>query len=278
MKHLFTAKVRMLLVAALLLAVVITVVGSLSGSSAGGKVVQTVLAPFKSGVTTLTEQAERIYSYMFRYEALEAENQALREELAQLRENSRTADTLARENERLRALLELKGSREDFVMVDVNVISRSSGDWSSTFTVNRGSGVGIEVGMCAITGDGAVAGLVTEVGINYAVVKSVMDSSLEVSATIAASGDSGIVQGGYASGEEGLLRMDYLPSNAVIRNNDQVVTSGSTVYPRGLILGYVVDADFDDTGVAKYALLRPAAEVGALEQVFILTDYQVGES
>ena len=69
--------------------------------------------------------------------------------------------------------------------------------------------------------------------------------------------------------------MNYLPSSAVIRNKDQVVTSGSTVYPRNLIMGYVVDAGFDDTGVAKYALLEPAVNVGSLEQVFIITEYQV---
>ena len=41
------------------------------------------------------------------------------------------------------------------------------------------------------------------------------------------------------------------------------------------ILGYVVDAGFDDTGVAKYALLQPAVEMGSLEQVFIVTSYEV---
>jgi cell shape-determining protein MreC len=55
-----------------------------------------------------------------------------------------------------------------------------------------------------------------------------------------------------------------------------VVTSGSTVYPRNLIIGHVVDADFDDTGVAKYALLEPAVNVASLEQVFIVTEYTVG--
>ena len=69
--------------------------------------------------------------------------------------------------------------------------------------------------------------------------------------------------------------MNYLPSSATIRNNDQVVTTGSTVYPRNLILGYVVDAGFDDTGVAKYALLEPAADIGALDQIFIITEYNV---
>lgn len=130
--------------------------------------------------------------------------------------------------------------------------------------------------MCAITANGQLVGLVSEVGANYAVVKTVLDSSLEISATMAVSGYNGMVQGGYSTGLEGLLRMDYLPSSAVIRNNDQVVTSGSTVYPRGLILGYVVDAGFDDTGVAKYALLQPAADVATLELVFIVTEYDAG--
>ena len=51
------------------------------------------------------------------------------------------------------------------------------------------------------------------------------------------------------------------------------MTSGSTVYPRGLIMGYVVDAGFEDTGVAKFALLDPAADINALEQIFIITEY-----
>ena len=70
--------------------------------------------------------------------------------------------------------------------------------------------------------------------------------------------------------------MNYLPSSATIRNHDQVVTTGSTVYPRNLILGYVVDAGFDDTGVSKFALVQPAADVRSLEQVFVVTDYNAG--
>ena len=65
----------------------------------------------------------------------------------------------------------------------------------------------------------------------------------------------------------------FLPSSAIIRNTDQVVTSGSTVYPRGLIIGSIVDAGFEETGVAKFALLKPATEVNTLEQVFIITKY-----
>ena len=118
-----------------------------------------------------------------------------------------------------------------------------------------------------------MVGLVVEVGPNYAVVKTVLDSTLEISCVIASSGYNGMSKGGYIYKDITHLKLDYLPSSAVIRNKDQVVTSGSTVYPRGLIVGYVVDAGFDDTGVAKFAVLEPAADIASLEQIFILTNY-----
>ena len=276
MKHIFSTRVRVVLIVAILLAVILTVIGSLTGMSFPDMVVKGILTPIRTGASKLTDQAEQMYNYMFKYESLLAENAALKEELAALEEDARLADSVARENDRLRALLALKEANEDYNLVDCYIISRSSQEWSSSFTVNRGTSSGIEAGMCAITANGEVVGLVSEAGSNYAIVKSVLDSSLEISATISSSGYNGMVQGGYSTGLAGLLRMDYLPSSSVIRNNDQVVTSGSTVYPRNLIIGYVVDAGFDDTGVAKYALLQPAVNVGSLEQVFIVTEYDAG--
>ena len=276
MKHYFTNRVRIVLLIAVLLAVVLSVVSSLTGTKLPENVVQGILAPFRAGVSKLTEQSQQLYNYIFEYESLLAENQALKEQLAAMEDEARDAYATKQENERLRAALDLVDANEDYKLVDSYIISTSSVDWSNTFTINRGSNVGIQEGMCAITAYGELVGLVSEVGVNYAVVKSVLDSSLEISATIASSGHSGMVQGGYASGLEGLLRMNYLPSSATIRNHDQVVTSGSTVYPRNLILGHVVDAGFDDTGVAKFALLKPAADIRSLEQVFIITEYNAG--
>jgi len=190
-----------------------------------------------------------------------------------MEDEARQADSYQRENQRLRNMLELTSTREDFVLVDAYIIAWSSTDWSSTLTINKGTDAGINLDMCAITANGEVVGLVTEVGTNFAVIKTVLDSSLEISATIASSGYRGMVTGGYTDGRKDLLKMDYLPSGAIIRNNDQVVTSGSTVYPRNLIMGHIVDAGFDETGVAKYAMIEPAADLGRLEQLFIITQY-----
>ena len=273
MKQIFSKRVRNVLIAALLLSIVLSIAAGALGFRLPDVVVKTVLQPLRSGAQALTRQAEGIYSYLFRYEALEERVQQLEAENAQLREEVRAAAALTREVERLTAALDLKTQREDFVLLDAYIIGWPSGDWSELCTINKGSLAGVQVDQCVITANGEVVGLVTEVGPNYAVVKSVLDSSLEISATIATSGYNGMVQGGYATGEEGYLRMNYLPSDSVICNHDQVVTAGSTLYPRDLVLGNVIDAGFDETGVAKFAILEPAADFGSLEQIFVLTSY-----
>lgn len=273
MKNVFSTRVKIIIVVAILLTAALTVLSSVSGQTLPDTLVQTILSPLHTGLDKLTQQAEQYYSYMFRYEALKAENEILQEQLAQMEDDARLADSFQRENQRLRQLLELTSAHEDYKLVDAYIIGWNSTDWNNTCTINRGQSAGIEAGMCAITANGEVVGLVTEAGPNYAIVKTVLDSTLEISAIIASSGYTGMVSGGYIDGYETLLRMDYLSSSAIIRNKDQVVTSGSTVYPRNLILGHVVDAGFDDTGVAKYAILEPATEISSLEQVFIITEY-----
>ncbi len=276
MKHYLSTRVRVVLVVAVLLAALLAVISNLTGFNIGQEQMQGLLTPLRTGASKLKDQAEQIYSYIFNYEALLAENVALKEQIAQMEDNARVADALSRENDRLRALTNLLSTHEDYELVDGYIIAWGSNDWTSTLTINRGANAGIEEGMCAITAYGEVVGRVIEVGSNYAVIRTVLDASLGISATISASGYNGMVQGNYTSGDENLLRMNYLPTDSVIRNNDKVVTSGSTSYPRDLVIGYVIDAGFADTGVAKYALLKPAADIDTLEQVFILTAYNAG--
>ena len=276
MRHLFSTRLRVILIVALILTAGLAIVGNAAGQSLPDVLVNGFMAPFRAGATALTKQAEQFYGYIFRYEALAAENEALKAQIADMQDEARQADSYQRENQRLRILLNLATTREDFKLVDAYIIGRDSTDWSGELTINKGTSAGIREDMCVITANGEVVGLVTEAGPNYAVVKTVLDSSLEISATIASSGYSGMVRGGYTEGRKDMLRMDYLPSSAIIRNKDQVVTSGSTVYPRNLIMGYIADAGFEETGVAKYAMLEPAAQIAALEQVFIITEYNAG--
>ena len=273
MRNLFSSKIVIILIIAVILALLLTISGSIMNRNPLDLAVQGVLTPFRAAATALTTTAEKYYGYMFRYEALAAENEVLKKQIAEMEDTARQAESVSRENQRLRKGMNLLETHEDYKLVDAYIIGWNSSDWENTLTINRGTNSGIQRNMCAVTENGEVVGLVTDVGINYAEVTTILDSTLEISGTIASSGYNGMVRGGYIDGHETLLQMNYLPSAAIIRNKDQVVTSGSTVYPRGLIMGNVVDAGFEETGIAKYALLDPAAEISSLEQIFIITEY-----
>ncbi len=273
MRNLFSTKVKFILIFAIILSIALAIASGITNTTVVDLAVKGILAPFRAAGTALTTTAEKYYGYMFRYEALAAENEVLKKQIAEMEDTARQAESVARENQRLRKGLNLLETHEDYVLVDAYIIGWSSSDWENTLTINRGTNSGIQKNMCAITENGEVVGLVTVVGVNYAEVTTVLDSTLEISGTIASSGYNGMVRGGYIDGNQTLLQMNYLPSAAIIRNKEQVVTSGSTVYPRGLIMGNIVDAGFEETGIAKYALLDPAAEINSLEQVFIITQY-----
>ena len=220
MKKLFRGRVRLILLLAVLLAAATALTAALSGTAWGSRTVQAVLTPFRSGFSALTRQAERYYNYLFNYESLSAENDYLRRQISSMENEVRTADSLQRENERLKELLGLQEEHEDYRFNEAYIVSWDSSSWKSTFTIGKGTRSGLETGMVVVTEYGQVVGLITDIGPNWA-----------------------------------------------------TVTTGSTVYPKGLILGYVEDAGFDETGVAKYAMLRPAADLEDLEQVFVITDY-----
>ena len=198
MKKFFTGKVKLILAAALCLAIVLAVIGAVTrGATAGEKAAGTLLSPLRSGAAAVARQVERLYDYMFRYDALEAENQVLKEKIAAMEEDVRNAQTYQRENERLTALLGLQEEHEDYRFLSAYVTSWDASNWKSACTISKGTGAGIAEGMCAVTEYGQVVGMVTEAGGSWATITTILDPSMEISASITASGYTGVVQGSH---------------------------------------------------------------------------------
>ena len=276
MKNKFwTGKVKGIVISCVVLAILI---GTISAIATGApfltNLVGTLLTPLKSGIAAIDRQAENYYNYLFSYEAVRAERDALEKQVLSMQEDIRTAESYERENERLRRLLQLSEEHEDYSFVSAYIISWNASNYKSEFTIGKGANAGLEEGMCVVTENGQVVGLITKVGANWASVTTIMDSSLEISASVSSSGYTGVVQGTFLADGTSILRMNYLPTESILKNSDQVVTTGSTQYPRELLLGYLTDVGIDETGVAKYATLTPSCDFDRLEQVFIITDYQ----
>ena len=110
MRHLLSTRIKVILVVAGLLTAGLAVLSGITNTTIMDLATQGLTAPFRAAATALTTQAEKYYSYMFRYEALEAENELLKEQIAQMEDVARKADSVSRENERLRKLLELQAA------------------------------------------------------------------------------------------------------------------------------------------------------------------------
>ena len=278
MKKFFTTRIRVVLVLAALAALI--TIGSmfLWPGKAGvlNNAVSIVVNPVKNGVTLLVNKAERLYDYLFGYELLQAQNEQLQEELANMNQDIRDAQTYKAENERLRSLENLTDKHTDYQLEIANVVSWGGNGYGSTMTISQGSSVGLETGMCVITETGQVIGIITEVGTNWATVTTILDTTSEIGAYIFGSGYSCIAQGDFTLMKEGTLRASYLSSSATIRNSDQLLTSGDgDIYPPGLVIGTVTDVGDDETNVAKYAVITPTVEIDKVEQVFVIKSYDI---
>ena len=131
MKKLFRGRVRLILLLAVLLAAATALTAALSGTAWGSRTVQAVLTPFRSGFSALTRQAERYYNYLFNYESLSAENDYLRRQISSMENEVRTADSLQRENERLKELLGLQEEHEDYRFNEAYIVSWDSSSWKT---------------------------------------------------------------------------------------------------------------------------------------------------
>ena len=144
MRQIMSRRVRNVLIAAVLVTIVLSIAAGAMNFKLPEMTVQTVLQPLRAGAQALTRQAEGIYSYLFRYEALEERVKMLEAENAQLKEEVRASADLTREVERLTAALGLKNEREDFKLLDAYIIGWDSGDWSEQCIINKGAPAGIQ--------------------------------------------------------------------------------------------------------------------------------------
>lgn len=142
-----------------------------------------VIVPFQNGInevgTWMTDQKKGFQSM----KKLAAENEELQKQVDELQAKNTTLSQDQEELDRLRALYSLDTDYSEYDKVAAQVIGKDTGNWYSTFLINRGSSDGIEVDMNVIA-DGGLVGIVTETGAHWATVRSIIDDSSNVSATV----------------------------------------------------------------------------------------------
>ena len=272
MKRFFTKTGIWLLAGAAVIAVVLCIISALgSGTSLLHNALGVIASPFRSAGSAVVEWVGGIGDHFASIEELQAENEALRQEL-------RTAQPAAEENQRLRELLDLRAQRSDLVFEAARITQRDVSNWSSTLVLNRGSRHGVAENDCAVDCYGNLVGVVTDAGLNWCAVTTILDTTSSIGATVFRTEQVAVAQGQLGLMSEGQLALTYVDEPDKLIAGDLVVTSGlGGYYPSGLPIGTVTELRTDTGGLTQYAVLSPKADIGALTQVFLITDFDVVE-
>ncbi len=237
-----------------------------------------VTAPFRLAAESVSRWVEDKKHYYQEYNDLLAENEALREEVAELRANARQADRDREENRLLRELIDLREQRRDFELEAAMVLERSANNWTRTLTLNRGTAHGVAAKNMVVSSEGYLIGVVTEVGLNWCTVQTIIDTDTELGALLFRTGDVVMAEGEFALMREKRLKLTYLPSGTALLVGDYIVTSGlGGYYPSNLVIGTVESVETDDNGLAQYAVLAPMRDFDTLTEVFVIKSFDIVE-
>ena len=180
---------------------------------------------------------------------------------------------MEKENERLREYLDMKTDYPEFQFEEGMVIGHSAGNHVTGFTLNRGTLHGVSVGMPVIVREGIV-GHVTEVGLNWCMVSTLIEDKSAVGAYVVRSGSLGMVSGDPSMKESGTCRMSYMNEDADIQVGDLIYSSGTgSVYPADLPIGRVTEVTRDEYNRTPVATVAPAVDFSSLQYMMIITGY-----
>ena len=280
MKDFFRHNGILLLIVAVLLALITTVVSLLLGGKADplSNLAGILTTPIRNGINAVTNWTEEKYNDAFQREKMKQENEELKKRVAELEEKERQAEAALQENKRLRSLLDLRPSNRSFDLESAMVTAGSPSNWESTLTISKGSSTGVEVDDCVVDEYWNLVGVVAEVGENWSTVRTIVDSDIEMGGLLSRTGGAAILEGDFSLMGEGRLKLSYLPENSELISGDQVTTSGrGGVYPSGLGVGHVEEVRTEASGMTRYAILMPEADLDALKQVFVIKDFDIVE-
>lgn len=232
-----------------------------------------VLVPIQSGVNAVGGSIYEEASNVRELKTALEENKRLQARLDELTEENTRLRAEQLELERLRNLYELDTQYMQYNKVGARIIAKDTSSWFSVFRIDKGSDDGIKENMNVIAGGGLV-GIVTDVGSNYATVRSIIDDSSEVSAMAQQSGDTCIVSGDLKLYNEGRLNLGYMEKDDDIKDGDMIVTSNiSGRFLPGILIGYATDitVDYSDN-LTKSGYVIPVAQFDRLQEVLVITD------
>ena len=278
MKSFFKGKKLIVLIVALFIGVVAVVSINTRGNDGFiSNAARYITRPVKYAAGKVAGVFESIYGYIYEYDEVAAQNELLNARVAELQKENREYQELLEENARLRNLLNFSVRHDGMTFEDAAVISHSASNWTSSFTISKGSdNSSVSLGDCVVSENGILLGRVTSVGKTDSIVTAVIDTSFSASVSILDTGDEAVLKGDFSLMHEGLCILDFFEIGAEVTQGDTIITNGrGGVFPPGLTVGVVTEVLDKESAVGRYAKVRPAVKSIEVTNVFIVVDFVV---
>lgn len=230
--------------------------------------VQSLVSNLSDGVSGFFGQLTGTGDMRDRLAELEKENAELRNQLVEY-------DSLKQKNDWYSDILGLHEAHSDYTFASGRVIGRDPSDVYGNFTINAGTNAQITVNDPVVATDGALVGVVEEVGLTYAKVRTILDPSTKVASQISRTGDTAYTAGSTVDmARQNCLRMNTLERSSGVAMGDYVITSGiGGVYPAGLLIGSVQTIASASDGMTLNADVALFADITDLKQVMVITSF-----
>ena len=237
-----------------------------------GNIAGFIIVPFQNGIASISTVIVEAAREKETIEALQAENQALQQQIDELISENTLLMQEKYELTSLRELYQLDQQYPEYEKIGARVISASSSNWFDSFIIDKGSNDGIMVDMNVIAGSGLV-GRVVETGTNWARVTTVINDNSNISATVLHTQDNLIVSGDLQLMEQGFIRYSQLiDDEGYVGKGDKVVTSNiSDKYLPGILIGYIYSVETDSNNLTRSGYITPVVDFEHLSEVLVIT-------
>ncbi|MCM1568306.1 MAG: rod shape-determining protein MreC [Roseburia sp.] len=232
-----------------------------------------IVVPFEQGISRAGEWLAGRTEELAQVRNLLQENAALKEQVARLTEENTLLQQDKYELNKLRQLVELDEQYGEYHKVGARIIARDSGNWYSSFTIDKGTKDGLSEDMNVIAGGGLV-GRITTLGPNWAKVTAIISDNSNVSGMTLATEDKLMVSGSLQLMSEGVISFSKLvDSRDEVSEGDKIVTSDiSDKYLPGILIGFIQTINRDNNNLTKSGYLTPAVDFEHLSEVLVITD------
>lgn len=163
-----------------------------------------------------------------------------------------------------------------YTYIHAKVVSNSVSQLNNYIVLDRGTAMGINIGMGVVDYNNGVVGIVTEADKNYSVVMSVLHKDSHISGKLAKTGETGSLSW------DGMLPNEIYLSNisksTKVLAGDTVISSGfSTSFPKGLKIGYIQLVSKENNSNFLKIKIKTSVNFYNLDYVYVIKNVdQVG--